>query len=198
MATRRRASALSATPPDRTAGLDDFGPLPPASAPIPVAPAAEDDPDTASTQPKAKVRRGVRVIAARIPASLFEQLNLVRGGTGDTHEMWFLKALDAVWDELGEHYQPQQESSRVPIPQRRARRPSRDPLAQYPLRLTDEQAEVLEKRAKELRPTSMAEFVTTIVRLRLAQLEAVQEDQVDTTTIRSSRGRANIGTGTHD
>jgi hypothetical protein len=44
----------------------------------------------------------------------------------------------------------------------------------------------------------MAEFVTTIVRLRLAQLEAVQEDEVDTTTVRSSRGRANIGTGTHD
>jgi len=172
MATRRRASALSATPPDRTAGLDDLGPLPPAPAPLPVlAPVAEDDPDTAPTQPKAKVKRSVRVIAARIPASLFEQLNLVRGSTGDTHEMWFLKALDAVWDELGEHYQPQQESSRVPIPQRRARRPSRDPLAQYPLRLTEEQAEVLEKRARELRPTSMAEFVTTIVQLRLAQLE---------------------------
>ncbi|HZS20779.1 MAG: hypothetical protein JO296_15715 [Pseudonocardiales bacterium] len=172
MATRRRASALSATPPDRTAGLDDLGPLPPAPAPLPVlAPVAEDDPDTAPTQPKAKVKRSVRVIAARIPASLFEQLNLVRGRTGDTHEMWFLKALDAVWDELGEHYQPQQESSRVPIPQRRARRPSRDPLAQYPLRLTEEQAEVLEKRARELRPTSMAEFVTTIVQLRLAQLE---------------------------
>jgi hypothetical protein len=34
---------------------------------------------------------------------------------------------------------------------------------------------VLEKRAEELRPTSMAEFVTTIVRLRLAQLEGVHE-----------------------
>lgn len=189
MATRRRASALSAAPPDRTAGLDDFGPLPPAPTPLPVrAPAAEDDPDTASTQPKAKVRRGVRVIAARIPASLFEQLNLVRSRTGDTHEMWFLKALDAVWDELSERYQPQQErSSRVPIPQRRARRPSRDPLAQYPLRLTEEQAEVLERRAEELRPTSMAEFVTTIVRLRLEQLEGVHESGPDATSAGKSR-----------
>jgi hypothetical protein len=189
MATRRRASALSAAPPDRTAGLDDFGPLPPAPTPLPVlAPTAEDEPDIASTQPKPKVRRGVRVVAARIPASLFEQLSLVRSRTGDTHEMWFLKALDAVWDELGEHYQPQQESSRVPIPQRRARRPSRDPLAQYPLRLTEEQAEVLDKRAEELRPTSMAEFVTTIVRLRLAQLEGVHEDGPDATSTRSSPG----------
>jgi hypothetical protein len=102
--------------------------------------------------------------------------------------MWFLKALDTVWDELGEHYRPQQESSRVPIPQRRARRPSRDPLAQYPLRLTEEQAEVLEKRAEELRPTSMAEFVTTIVRLRLAQLEGVHEGGPDTPTTRGSPG----------
>jgi hypothetical protein len=128
------------------------------------------------------------VVAARIPASLFEQLSMVRSRTGDTHEMWFLKALDAVWDELGEHYRPQQESSRVPIPQRRARRPSRDPLAQYPLRLTEEQAEVLEKRAEELRPTSMAEFVTTIVRLRLAQLEGVHEGGPDTPTTRGSPG----------
>jgi hypothetical protein len=102
--------------------------------------------------------------------------------------MWFLKALDAVWDELGEHYQPQQESTRVPIPQRRARRPSRDPLAQYPLRLTDEQAEVLEKRAEELRPTSMAEFVTTIVQLRLAQLEDVHGGGPDATSAGSSPG----------
>jgi hypothetical protein len=189
MTTRRRASALTAAPPDRTAGLDDFGPLPPAPAPMPVlAPTAEDEPDITSTQRKAKVRRGVRVVAARIPASLFEQLSMVRSRTGDTHEMWFLKALDAVWDELGEHYQPQQESTRVPIPQRRARRPSRDPLAQYPLRLTDEQAEVLEKRAEELRPTSMAEFVTTIVRLRLAQLEAVPEGGPDATSAGSSPG----------
>jgi hypothetical protein len=127
------------------------------------------------------------VVAARIPASLFEQLNTVRSRTGDTHEMWFLKALDAVWDELGERYQPQQESSRVPIPQRRARRPSRDPLAQYPLRLTEEQAEVLERRAEELRPTSMAEFVTTIVRLRLAQLEGVHESGLDATSAGKSR-----------
>jgi hypothetical protein len=153
-----------------------------------LAPTAEDEPDITSTQRKAKVRRGVRVVAARIPASLFEQLSMVRSRTGDTHEMWFLKALDAVWDELGEHYQPQQESTRVPIPQRRARRPSRDPLAQYPLRLTDEQAEVLEKRAEELRPTSMAEFVTTIVRLRLAQLEAVPEGGPDATSAGSSPG----------
>jgi hypothetical protein len=189
MTTRRRASALSAAPPDRTAGLDDFGPLPPAPAPtsVPV-PTTEDEPDTGSTQRRAKVRRGVRVVAARIPASLFEQLSMVRSRTGDTHEMWFLKALDAVWDELGEHYQPQQESTRVPIPQRRARRPSRDPLAQYPLRLTDEQAEVLEKRAEELRPTSMAEFVTTIVQLRLAQLEDVHGGGPDATSAGSSPG----------
>lgn len=188
MATRRRASALSAAPPDRTVGLDDFGPLPPAPTPLPVlAPTAEDEPDIASPERKATVRRGVRVVAARIPASLFEQLSMVRARTGDTHEMWFLKALDAVWDELGEHYQPQQESSRVPIPQRRARRPSRDPLAQYPLRLTEEQANVLERRAEELRPTSMAEFVTTIVRLRLAQLEGVHASGQDAPTTGKSR-----------
>jgi hypothetical protein len=186
MATRRRASALSAAPPDRTAGLDDFGPLPP--APTVLAPTAEGEPDITSTQRRAKVRRGVRVVAARIPASLFEQLSLVRARTGDTHEMWFLKALDAVWDELGEHYQPRQESSRVPIPQRRARRPSRDPLAQYPLRLTEEQATVLEKRAEELRPTSMAEFVTTIVRLRLAQLEGGHKGGADATSGGKSLG----------
>jgi hypothetical protein len=187
MATRRRASALSAAPPDRTVGLDDFGPLPPAPMAV-VAPTTENEPDIASTQRKAKVRRGVRVVAARIPASLFEQLSVVRSRTGDTHEMWFLKALDAVWDELGERYQPRQESTRVPIPQRRARRPSRDPLAQYPLRLTEEQAQVLEKRAEELRPTSMAEFVTTIVRLRLAQLEDVHDGGPDATSVESNAG----------
>ncbi|PZS26712.1 MAG: hypothetical protein DLM61_17825 [Pseudonocardiales bacterium] len=135
------------------------------------------------------------MVAARIPASLFEQLSLVRARTGDTHEMWFLRALDAVWDELDEHYQPRQESSRVPIPQRRARQPSRDPLAQYPLRLTEEQAEVLEKRAEELRPTSMAEFVTTIVRLRLAQLEGLHEHGREAPSAGKSRGAESFRTG---
>ena len=109
----------------------------------------------------------------RIPASMFAQVNEERVASGDTHEQWFLTAFDAVWDELDEHYKRAQ-SSRVPIPQRRARRPGEDPLVNYPLRLTTEAEKVLDERQKELRPVSLSEFVTTIVRLRLAQLKREQ------------------------
>lgn len=194
MATRRRASSWTGAPPDRTAGLDiDLGPLPPVPplpqrvpAPSTTADDAAESPDAAvqpeptpapagsSTRRGARGRRtgkaGVRIVSARIPASLFSQVNSARQETGDTHEMWFLRGLDAVYDELGEHYRRPEQPSRVPIPQRRARRPGEEPLAQYPLRLTVEAAKILEDLVVELQPVSMSEFVSTIVRLRLEQL----------------------------
>jgi hypothetical protein len=110
-----------------------------------------------------------RIIPARIPASLFAQVNEARARTGDTHEMWFLAAFDRVYDQLAEQYESGAGNRPSPVPQRRrrARRPSGEPLTQYPLRLTYEEAAALEERAAELEPTSMSEFVTTIVALAL-------------------------------
>lgn len=114
----------------------------------------------------------VRIVSGRIPASLFQKMNDARQRVGDTHEMWFIAAFNAVYDVLAEAYpQPDQSPGRVPPRRRRARRPATETLAQYPLRLTEQEAEALEARARQLQPTSMSDFVTTIVRLRLQQLD---------------------------
>jgi hypothetical protein len=84
--------------------------------------------------------------------------------------MWFLDAFERVYDRLDEHYQPSgppSSTTRVPQRRRRARRLPGEPLTQYPLRLTEEEAAALYGRAEQLQPTSIAEFVTTIVRLGL-------------------------------
>lgn len=193
MPARRRASALS-TSPDRTAGLDDWGPTPPPSAPVPatsppppVAPdelpdSVEDPPSPAQAVRKKTTRhppartttpaRTTRPISARIPVSLFAAVNEARAATGETHEMWFLAALDAVWDQLETEYPPARHGSRVPLRDRRARRPAGEPLVQYPLRLTDDERAALEDRYRTCRPSSMADLVTTIVRLGLAARSA--------------------------
>lgn len=134
---------------------------PPSSAPTPRANASA--PRTAP--PKAKT------FTPRIPASLFARVNDARSHTGETHEMWFLAAFDRVYDQLADHYQTPHTSStsRVPQRRRRARRIPGEPLTQYPLRLTADEAAALQHRADELEPTSMAEFVTTIVELALPQ-----------------------------
>jgi hypothetical protein len=113
-----------------------------------------------------------KIVQTRIPAALFERVRASKDSTGDTHETWFLDALDAVWDELGDVYRPAPaRRTRVPVRQRRTRRPSNDPLVSYPLRLDDEERAVLEDCRAEFSPPSLADLVTTIVRLRLEQLE---------------------------
>lgn len=110
---------------------------------------------------------------ARIPAALFEAVRAAKAESGDTHEMWFLDALDAVIDELGEVYRPSvRRSSRVPTRRRRTRRPATDPLVAYPLRLNAEERALLADLVDELGPPSLADLVTTVVRLRLQQLDA--------------------------
>lgn len=179
MATRRRASSLTnEQPPDRAAGLaDDWGPTPMPSLPAVLDPEAASEPKTRKPRTKPKDVSpdpdSPRILSGRIPASLFQRMNEARQRAGDTHEMWFIDAFNAVYDELAEAY-PQLTGppGRVPPRRRRARRPADETLAQYPLRLTAEEAEAVEARARELRPTSMSDFVTTIVRLRLEQLDA--------------------------
>jgi hypothetical protein len=116
--------------------------------------------------------RDQRLTQTRIPAHLFEQVRAAKDAAGDTHESWFLDAFDAVSDQLDEHYGPgPTRRTRMPIRRRRTRRPTGEPLVSYPLRLTDDELAVLVDRAAEVGPPSMADFVTTIVRLRLDQLE---------------------------
>lgn len=114
----------------------------------------------------------VRLLQVRIPARLFELAREAKDEAGDTHEVFFLDALDAVFDELGEHYKPRPvRRTRVPVRQRRTRRPTTDPLVSYPLRLTGEEIGVLEERRVELGTVpSLADMVTTVVMLRLRQL----------------------------
>ncbi len=82
-----------------------------------------------------------------------------------------MDAFDAVYDQLADEYGPgPRRRTPVPIRRRRTRRPTADLLVAYPLRLTAEEITVLEERAAELSPPSMADLVTTIVRLRLEQL----------------------------
>lgn len=179
MATRRRASSLTnEQPPDRAAGLaDDWGPTPMPSLPAVLEPEAPPEPK--ARKPRAKPTEApadpgaIRIVSGRIPASLFQRMNEARQAVGDTHEMWFIDAFNAVYDALADAYpQLTRPAGRVPPRRRRARRPADETLAQYPLRLTAEEAEAVEARARELQPTSMSDFVTTIVRLRLEQLDA--------------------------
>lgn len=112
-------------------------------------------------------------LQTRIPAALLERVKTSKDDMGETHETWFLDAFDAVYDDLADHYEPRPERrSRVPARQRRTRRPTGEVLASYPLRLTEDEIAVLRDREAELAPPSLADFVTTIVRLRLEQLGA--------------------------
>jgi hypothetical protein len=115
---------------------------------------------------------------SRIPAHMFELVRTAKNSSGDTHEVWFLDAFDAVDDQLEEVYKPAApRRTRMPPRKRRTRRPTGDPLVSYPLRLTDEEIAVLMERFDELGPPSLADFVTTIVRLRLVQLGMLDVDQ---------------------
>lgn len=176
--TRRRASSLGndQKPPDRAAGLaDDWGPPPvtatlPVMEPIPV-PALEPVPEQRQTR-RASPSRRPRIISGRVPEALFKRINEARNGTDLTHEQWFAIALDAVYDDLIAHYRElNTPKTRVPIPQRRSRRPGAESMTQYPLRLSPEAAKVLNEVREECRPPSLSEFLTTIVRMRLDQLD---------------------------
>lgn len=147
-------------------------------------PEPEPAPEPPRPKPRAKAAQkpaavpepaGQRITQTRIPAALFERVRDAKNESGDTHETWFLDAFDAVSGLLDEHYRPSPERrTRMPARKRRTRRPTGDPLVSYPLRLTDEEVAVLMERASELGPPSLADFVTTIVRLRLEQLKAGQ------------------------
>jgi hypothetical protein len=152
----------------RTAAPEPGQPaVPPASLP---SPAAQSPPrPKPDTPPEAPAAPSVRVVAARIPVSAFARLNEERAKTGETHEMWFLRAWARVDGQLDGHYRPPDSGGgRVPQRVRRRRRAAGEPLTQYALRLTEAEAAALFDRADELRPSSIAEFVTTIVVLALA------------------------------
>lgn len=141
---------------DEPAGEPSAAKRTPRKQPVEPAPAA--DPDGQTTQ-------------TRIPAALFEAVRAAKAKSGDTHEMWFLDALDAVIDDLAEVYRPSvRRSSRVPVRRRRTRRPATDPLVAYPLRLNAEERALLQDLVDELGPPSLADLVTTVVRLRLEQI----------------------------
>lgn len=151
----------------------DAAPEPEAARRAPAKRSTTSKPKRAPTAPTVPVPlRDQPVTQMRIPAALFERVRAAKNETGDTHETWFLDAFDAVSDQLDDEYGPgPQRRTRMPVRRRRTRRPTGDPLVAYPLRLTDEEIEVLQERAAEVGPPSMADFVTTIVRLRLEQLE---------------------------
>lgn len=111
-----------------------------------------------------------RALAARIPVSLLQRVNAVRGDTGQTHEMWFLDALDRVWDAVVDEYAPAplHRSGRVPARGRLVRRPAGEPITEYSLRLTADERAALDECYRACRAPSMADLVTTIVRLGLA------------------------------
>jgi hypothetical protein len=164
MVSRRRAPALNNDQPAPARVADDWGPTP-----MPSQPAVLDTQAAPKTRKPRPVE--IRIVSARIPAPLFQRMNVARRESGATHEMWFIDAFNAVYDELGEVYPTLTGApGRVPARRRRARRPAEETLAQYPLRLTAEESAAVEARARELQPTSMSDFVTTIVRLRLEQL----------------------------
>ena len=180
MPTRRRAEMGGSPPPDRAAGLDlDLGPVPvpaqpviPPLAAVTEAPVVEPQPEApaAKRRPakrKAKEETPARPISGRIPGSLFVQVNEASPRRRETHEAWFLREFDAVWDKLPEVYGPPVESRRVPQRRPLRRSPGDEPLAQYTLRLTTEEAQPLHEQFEELRPPSMADLMTTIVRLGL-------------------------------
>jgi hypothetical protein len=197
--TRGTAAKLlsSAPPPPRPAEPTPEVAVPAPGPPAEPGPAREPEPATASAETASSLRpapakrpatsrpkrapapptaliplRDQPVTQMRIPAALFERLRQAKSKTGDTHETWFLDAFDAVSDQLDEVYGPgPQRRTRMPVRRRRTRRPTNDLLVAYPLRLTDEEIAVLQERAAEVGPPSMAEFVTTIVQLRLEQLE---------------------------
>lgn len=175
MATRRRAASLSNQPPDRAAGLGaDWGP-PPVPAAAPTHPV--DTPAAKPAEPKhprgdGPASRRPRITAGRIPEELFERINAHRDRTGETHEQWFALALGSVHDEVRSYYRGLVDpNALVPIPPRRARRPGSERVSQYALRLSPAASRVLEDLHEEVDPPSRSHFLTTIVRLRLAQLD---------------------------
>lgn len=193
-ANRRKASSLGNTPPpDRAAGLADGWDTPVAPVtPLASVPAAEMEevpsspaptvvePPTPAVAKPAPPRRGARrkpaqrppIVSGRIPEELFRRINAAREESGDTHEQFFARALDGVYDDLRAHYQARSvQTGRVPIPQRRSRRPGGESMTQYPLRLAPEVTAVLTELMDELDPPSQSEFLTTIMRLRLDQIE---------------------------
>lgn len=176
MATRRRAASLrnDQGTPDRAAGLaDDWGPPPVTALPV-MEPAPVRAPEPVEEKPARRPRpsRRPRIISGRIPEALFKRINQARAGTDYTHEQWFAIALDAVYDDLIAHYREQNTpKTRMPIPPRRSRRPGAESMTQYPLRLSPEAAAVLNEVREECQPPSLSEFLTTIVRLRLEQVE---------------------------
>lgn len=173
MATRRRASSLTNQPPDRAAGLGaDWGP-----APVPAAAPPRPDQHRANPEvrqaPDRQPTRRPRITAGRIPEELFEQINAHRDKTGETHEQWFALALGRVHDQVRDHYRSLVDpDALVPIPPRRARRPGSERVAQYALRLSPQASQVLGNLRDEVDPPSQSHFLTTIVRLRLEQLDA--------------------------
>lgn len=161
-------------------------PRPPARTARPPAPAVEEQPVPSTVprprkkpqppveQPEVEQDGKLPATQGRLPAELFERARTAKEAAGATWEVWFLDAFDAVYDELGEHYQPAPERrSRVPVRRRRTRRPTGEPLVSLPLRLEADEVAVLDERIAELLPPSKADFITTIIRLRLAQLGLV-------------------------
>lgn len=162
--------------------LPNLRPARPAPAP-PAAPAPASPAEDQATRPvEAPPRRPrprreqreptrpeqPRTVSTRIPASLFLKVNEARDRGDETHEMWFLRVWAAVDDQLDAYYRVAEPvAGRVPQRTRRRRRAAAEPLVQYPLRLSGEEARVLNERCSELRPSSMSELVTTIVRLGL-------------------------------
>jgi hypothetical protein len=175
-------SALLSPPPGRANALRGRLPTaprtaipepPPGPEPAAAAPSAPAEPRrwAVKSQRSEQQASPIRVVPARIPGSLFARVNQERAKTAETHEMWFLAAWGRVDDQLDDHYRPPATTGRVPQRARRGRRPPGEPLTQYPLRLTEEEADALYERAAELRPSSIAELVTTIVALALAAQE---------------------------
>jgi hypothetical protein len=109
---------------------------------------------------------------------LFQGVNAAKDASGETHLQWFLRACFEVDDELDAAYaRPSEGEWRVPVPRRRLRAPVGEPLVSYQLPLERTWVALLEHWADELKAPSMSELVTTIVRLRLAQLGKTQQGE---------------------
>lgn len=152
-----------------TAAVEEVPAPPPAPVPVPRKPAT---PRPKPTPPvEVQTDASMRLTQPKIPSQLFERVRAAKDASGDTHETWFLDAYDAVSEQLDEVYRPgPARRTTMPMRRRRTRRPTGDPLVSYPLRLTAEEIAVLEERAAQLQPPSMADMITAIVKLRLDQL----------------------------
>lgn len=160
-------------PPPRTATPKPAAEPEPTPDPTPVPRPRRKPQPVAEPEPEAEAEQVGKLPATqgRLPAELFERAREAKDQAGATWEVWFLDAFDAVYDDLAEHYQPTPaRRSRVPVRRRRTRRPTREPLVSLPLRLDAEAVAVLDERIAELLPPSKADFITTIIRLRVEQL----------------------------